>query len=1117
MKKSLSNFKENIVKAGAIVLALVFVALAVLEGTKSAFAGGYEDAGPGDYDTSACTTGICWNLRKRGAFWVKIPVSSNGVKASQLGFDYIFRNDTIDCYDEATGQGAVYVLATRLSNGGIAGMVNIDDATSRGGVNDGDGGRAPGEITPEATAHNDFNKNADGYWNDYQQRYSGTGLAYFCAEKTSKSSKKTTTHTPDGRKLKCGAYQTNPKADTESRIAVQNMHLDGDYNPTDSSGNPVRWRANGSRSGITSDSMYDRFSRGKGSIYTLAKPGDSIRFYHGICMAVRYGRWTPTQDSWVSAQSHSNKYTPLPNNWMTIGADSPVYVFEQKSVWNNFANKVRTVSALEKPLFSSSAGAGSEVNADKNAIDIINPTPGYSGHTCKMAWTADPKSGGYQIPGFSTGSCPSQGYTGIGYAVGTIISQYHKFNPLRMWETKSHTRSGSCGCGVNDAVLVGNYTDSTYDASWTGSELGNRKEWKCKSKTTKDCDWICTAHHPVYGYCTAGYYNKINYPYTDDSFKLLYHSSHEGQGETSEKWASVYVPFNFTTSTYSQINAGDVTFQGAAIATHYEWSVNRRKNDKTAPELGSGYATVTPGRTKVVMFEWLYTPGSHKITGNEFSNQGPQSYYSSGMVPGTYKEVEVVNGDQNPTGNYAGASHEKNHSRTVPDNDEYVGYKYCTAIAFYPSDSHNNGGNSLGIQRGVAMTAGDKWNISGASCRTIAKKPNFQVWNGSIYTGGSINTSITRKWTTKSIGREYQGGQADIFGSWADYAIVAKGNNKTMASGAMLGYENSRYDLAGNGGKKRSTVTPQKINPETTANNSDPTGHSGIDASASYTQNLARLDSRYKDKAKTLLKEIGHNSTENRIYTTKTGMQVAHVADGKSLSSLSVASSSNPNSGTLTNNGNGLIKRLGDGTNDNTLVIVSDGTFTIDRNICYGNSCGSDATKLATYASGTSTKKAATLPQVLIFANNIKIAEDVTRVDAWLISPSGTLNTCANHKIGRDSGSTIGLVARDAHARPYTTGNCGKTLVVNGPVFAKHIDLLRTAGAFHGYADTTNSSVLNRSIGATGDGATDAKKGSVAPAEIFNLRSDVYIWAYNQAERYSEAVVTYMRELAPRY
>ena len=1140
MKKSFKNLKKNFLKAGAIALAIVCVAAASFQGMEDVSA---TDAGPGDYQSRPCKTGNCWSLRTRGAFWVKIPVSSNGISLSSLGFNYVFSDETVNCWTGSASDSFVYVLSTRLSGGGLAGNVNLDEVISKGGsIKDGDSGAigvpgSPGSMVPVNTAWNQFQQHAETYRKDFDQTYvnpqsSGSGLGYFCHTPVTESSKKKSSPLPPPPRLRCladvpSSYQ-DAKGDTKSRIAVQNMSLDGAYNPTDGSGNPVRWKANGSRSDITSDSMW---SRGSANVYTLAKPGDSIRFYHAVCMAVRYGQWTPDQGSWVSEEYHSKEYSPLPNNWMEINADPTVYVFEKKSVWNNYKNQVGSVSS-HRNLFSS-AGSGSNVDSTRSAIDILNPSPNLTDYNCnEISWYAarDPfVSGGYQIPGFKSGTCASARKTGISQATGTTISQWHRYNALRMWEIRSHSISGGCDCGVHGARLVGNYHAGSYEAAWAGSILGNRREYYCKdeSKTTKDCDYQCDAGYDEYGKCKAALVpHKIQYHYSDHSFEYMYNSTHAGQGEVSTKRATVYIPYNYTTTVSSSIDAGDVTFQGAALDTDYKWSVNPRVNDKTAPDQGAkGYATSTPdtGRpneTHVVMFEWLYYPGNHKTTGEEFSKKKPKDYYSSGMVPGSYTVVEEVVGDQNPKGKYNGQKSQRSHVRTVPDNNEYIGYKYCTAVAFYPSDSHNNKGNDLSIQKKTgddgAMDAGERWNISGASCRTIAKKPNFQVWNGSIYTEGSIQTSLTRKWTEAPMGREYNGSVTDVFGSWTDYAIVAYGKNTTMASGAMLGYNNSEYDLRGKGGKKHDATSARQLNPETIANDSVPTGHSGVYTDASYTQNLARLEARYKEKAVTLLKEIGHYGTEKRIYSTKTGMQVANVGGGETkLSDLGVTGGY-PNAGTLTNDGNGLVKRLGDGKNDNTLVIVSSGTFVINRNICYGNSCGNDATKLRTYANGTSTKESATLPQVLIFANDIKITENVTRVDAWLISPNGTLNTCADHKIGESAAGKIGLVARDASDYHYTNGNCGLTLAINGPVFAKHIDLLRTAGAFHGYANTNATNILDRSVGATG-ASDDKYKGSIAPAEIFNLRADVYIWAFNQAQRYSEAVVTYTRELAPRY
>lgn len=1136
MKKSHRFLRKNLLKISAFLIAVMVFGISVLQGTSSVYA----DSGPGDYQSRACKTGICWSPRTRGAYWVRVPVSRDGVAISSLGFYYVFTDATVDCWTGDPSTSYVYVLTHRLSNGQPAGMIGMKDVTSKGGTIHSAGAedKAPaGGVTISPNdAWNAFQLHADDHFKESGQKYeqpgsSSTNLAYFCHVPTKSSKKKTTSIPTDERNVECQADRTRQKGDTRTRIAIQNMSLDGTYNPTDRNGNVVIWKANGSRSGITSDS---NVTRGGASVYTLAKPGDSIRFYHSICMGVRYGQWTPTQGSWTSQESHSREYTPLPANHMEIGATPSNYVFEKVSVWNNFQNQVRTVTTHNN-LFSS-AGAGSKVNSIRDTIDIINPTPGNKTYTCnEISWYAsrDPFiAGGYHIPGFKSGSCSSASKTGISQATGTEIKQWHKFNALRMWEIRSHTIVNSCGCGSHGARLVGNYQAAHYDNAWQGSILGNRYEYYCEDegKTTLDCAWSCDVMGE-YG-CISGSYKKVQYHYSSRSFDFMYNSTHEGENEYHTKTATAYVPYNFSTSVKSSIDGGDVTFQGAAIDTSYDWKVKKRKNDKTAPGWSDGYATSTPdtGRaneTHVVMFEWLYYPGEQNVTGNEFSKKGPKAYYNSGMVNGSYHVINEIVGDQNPKGKYSGQSHTEAHVRTIPDNDEYIGYKYCTAIAIYPSDSHNSHtANGLDIQKSYgengAMDAGERWNISGASCRTIAKKPNVQIWNGSLYTEGNINTSVTRKWTnTKMRNEEYNGSKTDFFGSWTDYAIVANGKNKTMASGAVLGYNNGRYDLGGEGGKDSNSTTSQTLNPETIANNSSPTGKSKVNADASFKQNLSRLDARYKTKASTLISEIGRTSGKT-IYTTPTGMQVANVYSDVKISELGIVKGNHPNKNTITNSGSGgaisggsLVKTLGDGTNDNTLVIVSSGTVTIDRDICYG-SCGDDATRLRDYSYGTSTKKSAELPQVLIFANNIQIEEQVTRVDAWLIAPNGTVNTCAGHKIGEDSSTRKGVYARDASDYHYTNGRCGLTLVVNGPVFAHHMELLRTAGAFHGYADTTSKNVLDRSIGATGR-SDDKKKGSTAPAEIFNLRSDVYIWAYNQAQRYSEAVVTYTRELAPRY
>ncbi len=91
---------------------------------------------------------------------------------------------------------------------------------------------------------------------------------------------------------------------------------------------------------------------------------------------------------------------------------------------------------------------------------------------------------------------------------------------------------------------------------------------------------------------------------------------------------------------------------------------------------------------------------------------------------------------------------------TVPDLP--VGDKYCVAIAVRNYSS-----------------ASSSYFVSTSSCRNVSKRPNFQVWGGSVLSNGDITTTITDR-----------GGK--VFGSWADYAIIANDTIKRIGSGATL-------------------------------------------------------------------------------------------------------------------------------------------------------------------------------------------------------------------------------------------------------------------------------------------------------------------------------------------
>jgi len=120
-------------------------------------------------------------------------------------------------------------------------------------------------------------------------------------------------------------------------------------------------------------------------------------------------------------------------------------------------------------------------------------------------------------------------------------------------------------------------------------------------------------------------------------------------------------------------------------------------------------------------------------------------------------------------------------------------------------------------------------------------------------------------------------------------------------------------------------------------------------------------------------------------------------------------------------------------------------------------------------------KSLSDIPQVVIIAKNINIDDSVQNVDAWLVA-SGSINTC----------SAVGVVA------PLDSNMCNKKLTVNGPVITNKLYLRRTAGSGVGAA--------------SGD-----------PAEVFNLRADVYLWSEARAMSNGHVQTVYVTELPPRF
>lgn len=140
------------------------------------------------------------------------------------------------------------------------------------------------------------------------------------------------------------------------------------------------------------------------------------------------------------------------------------------------------------------------------------------------------------------------------------------------------------------------------------------------------------------------------------------------------------------------------------------------------------------------------------------------------------------------------------------------------------------------------------------------------------------------------------------------------------------------------------------------------------------------------------------------------------------------------------------------------------------------------------YASG-SISSLKDIPQLVLISDNITITGNVGTVDAWLIGDSrgsttnGWVVTCPDTRTGSWSSTN--------YTGGLTDTVCANQLQVNGPVMANKLFLRRTAGS----------------------SAAEPN----APAEVFNMRADAYLWAQNYGGSETSIEATYTRDLAPRF
>ena len=817
----------------------------------------------------------------------------------------------------------------------------------------------------------------------------------------------------------------------------------------------------------TQSSSWVNTSESNNTAFVWAKPGDSIQFQHTLCYGAQVVRGS-------GSSGGDRNIKPSKANTATIKAftqpatSGANYLFG-KTLTGNSSQSFTLDIGEARP----SAVQGADVVGDyfftyySPSLKVGNSAD--TTYRCNAPGASNFKASHYQILGYEStsllpSSCNAASAVNAVSDVGKIIEQDLEWNNVKAYINEHETSSGgSCGCSdsIDEYAYATNAGNDYNGAKAAGSSIGHHVRYCYRDGNCGCCGEYCTA-------CRA-YYSLTDYWHYPIS-------TTESTGTTQK--AQVKVPYNYTTS-FTLSTSQSRLYSGGEFGVNIQIHTNTRENSDVSD---NAYATISKtSQYKIAAFVVGPSVGMNSVPGeNERStNSDICSYYNGG------RDCEIVDSGSgihfNPQGNLGGDTETVlNSGNTVTVPDLEVGTKFCIAVGVYPSDSHDYTSGPAGSGDVALRDSGAYWHYSEPVCRNITKKPTVEFHTSGIFTYGDITTSQTKKMVGYSLGQygslygsSINGGSRTVFGSWSEYEIMAQGINSIsdeqgMASGASFG--GSGYPNVG----LNSSVNPCTISTQSYANSGCSSSSIGNLSTGAFDNIiLDRIISRYTDSNK---------AVNNSVTSIDLSVGTCNLVGSTYVASDAGAGYYCLDNGAKyyrVNNATIFGDVVGSNDHNNTVVVDATGSVTISGNIQYRS-----------YTGGANFSNIATLPQLLVFADIIDIESNVTNVDAWLIagqkpgqaSVGSYINTCSDIMAGyfQSFGGSI-----DANT-------CNQPLAINGPVFANTIYLNRTAGAGTGSA--------------SGD-----------PAEIIRLRPDAYLWAYNQAQRFSQAVTTYSRELAPRY
>jgi hypothetical protein len=250
----------------------------------------------------------------------------------------------------------------------------------------------------------------------------------------------------------------------------------------------------------------------------------------------------------------------------------------------------------------------------------------------------------------------------------------------------------------------------------------------------------------------------------------------------AESEAAAEVPYNFNTNVEVTADTGKTLISGETGVITYKIDILPKINDLTTDGSESqAYATVVKdAKSKVIVYTTNANVGEKAGTAT-FGSDSICSYYSDKTPTSCWYEEETNynntdNSYLNSEGNRLGKTYE-NLQLTIDVPDVYAGYKFCVAVALYPSSS--------GANNNLSASGSGTWRISNSKCFSTGKRPTFQVWGGSFYSNVDVSTSTIVK-QKLSDGTIFNN-SALVFSSWVEQSVVSNAEVKGLASGASTG------------------------------------------------------------------------------------------------------------------------------------------------------------------------------------------------------------------------------------------------------------------------------------------------------------------------------------------